>query len=69
MLKARSDDTVLLGLSEQNIRYLTQGMPIKIDMRELGFSAGNVFIFYGKTEDTMKKALLDAGLQLPDQQG
>jgi hypothetical protein len=65
MLKARTGDRFVFGLSARNIELLQQGRPIHIDLRELGADRGNILIFYGKTEETMKQALLDAGVELP----
>jgi hypothetical protein len=50
MIKAKlNDGTVILGLSEENIKRLKEGQPIKFDGRPLGFP-GTVGIVYGETE-------------------
>lgn len=66
MLKARAGDLLIFGLSANNLRLLTDGKPIAIDLKELGLPKGRVFIFYGKTEEDMKRTLLNAGAVLPD---
>lgn len=66
MLKARAGDRFVFGLSAKNIELLMEGKPILIDMRELGMDAGEVVIFYGKTEAQMKDALEEAGIEMPE---
>jgi len=66
MLKARSGDRFIFGLSAKNIELLMDGRPIDIDLKELG-ADGHVLIFYGKTEADMKAALEEAGIELPEQ--
>ena len=46
------------GLSEENIKRLKQGQPIKVDLAEMG-GTGSVLIFYGKTEQDMARDLAD----------
>ena len=54
-----------LGLSEENVNRLKQGMPILIKTEEveklLGVKA-EIFIFYGQTEESMTDDLLKAGI-------
>ena len=38
------------GLSEENIKRLKEGQPIKVDLAQMG-GTGSVLIFYGETED------------------
>lgn len=64
MLKARSGDRFILGLSARNIELLLDGRPIDIDLRELGAPGGRVVIFYGKNEADMLQQLEDAGIEL-----
>lgn len=47
-----------LGLSEQNLRKLREGMPIYTNGKEMGLSH-NIYIFYGKTEDDMFEMMKD----------
>lgn len=63
MLKARSGDKFIFGLSAKNIELLMEGKPIAIDLKELG-SNGSVMIFYGRTEQDMKDDLERAGIVL-----
>lgn len=65
MIKARSGDNMLFGLSAGNIERLMEGKPMMIDLREIGFEKGHVVIFYGRTEEDMKRDLLENGVLLP----
>lgn len=56
MIKARAGEVVIFGLSERNLELLRKGMPIKINMTELGLT-GTILIFYGKTEEAMYEEL------------
>lgn len=64
MLRARAGDKLVFGLSAKNIELLMEGKPISIDLRELGYDAGAVLIFYGRTEADMQQQLEDAGIKL-----
>lgn len=64
MLKARSGESLIFGLSARNVELLQQGKPIQIDLREMGFEKGFVMIFYGRTEEDMTQSLIDAGVHL-----
>ena len=44
------------GLSEENIKRLKAGQPIKINLADLGLK-GIVVIFYGRTENEMVLAM------------
>jgi hypothetical protein len=59
MLKARSGDSLIFGLSEENLTRLKQGLPISIDLTEMGMK-GRVLIFYGPTENDLAHELLNA---------
>lgn len=65
MLKARTGDNLIFGLSAGNIERLMEGKPISIDLKDLGLEKGRVMIFYGKTEEDMKRELIEAGMVLP----
>lgn len=65
MLKARSGDDLIFGLSALNVEKLMEGKPIAIDLRELGLPKGRVMIFYGKTEQDMKAELEAVGMIRP----
>lgn len=66
MIKARSGDIMVFGLSEANLQELRKGRPIEVDLRDLAMPGGKVIIFYGKTEVDMMKELEDGGLLLMD---
>ena len=65
MLKARSGDDLIFGLSAMNVEKLMEGRPIAIDLRDLGLEKGRVMIFYGKTEQDMKAELEAHGMVMP----
>ena len=68
MLKAlaHTDDGPLLvfGLSAMNIIRLQEGLPIKINLAELGLK-GSMMIFAGDTEASMEQELRAAGVMPP----
>lgn len=56
MIKARlTNGNVILGITNQNIKMLKQGKPMKIDMKELHLGDKTIYIMYGKDE----KAITD----------
>lgn len=61
MIKARKNNFVLLGLSEENLKRLRRDQPIKFNMKDLGLPDMEVIIFYGETEEDMVNLLLDHG--------
>lgn len=66
MLKARAGDVVLLGLSDENLKRLKAGQPIKFagaDLRLEGVA--NVIIFNAPTEADMEQLLIDQGYKVP----
>jgi hypothetical protein len=69
VLKARSGDDLIFGLSARNVDLLMQGKPISIDLRDLGLDKGRVMLFYGTTEESMKEELQRAGVVMPATQG
>ncbi len=62
--KASSNDgrtTVIgIGLSDENIRRLTDGQPMIFSIDEMGFENTEVLILHGETEDKIKAAVLSA---------
>lgn len=69
MIKFRGDHEgtplVGLGLSEENMNRLKQGMPILIktdEMEKLLGVKAEIFIFYGQTEESMTADLQKAGI-------
>lgn len=65
MIKALKGNMIILGLSDENVKRLTNDQPIKFNLKELGLSDMDVFIFHGKTEQVMQKMMKDAGLIHP----
>lgn len=59
MIKAKKDNTLILGLSDENMERLKNDEPIKFNLKELGFGDIDVFIFNGRTEDEMYKMFKD----------
>lgn len=62
MLKARKGNLVVLGLSDENMKRLSQGQPIKFKLSDLNLNSehlkdGEIIIFNGRTEETMGAAL------------
>ncbi len=51
-----------LGLSEENIKRLKQGRPIRLDLKDLGLRPTEIMIFYGATEVDMRGELIRLGL-------
>lgn len=59
MVKAKKGNTVILGLSDLNIKYLKEGKPIRFSLKELGMDDTIVYIFNGKDEETMAEMMKD----------
>lgn len=60
MLKARINNTLIIGLSEDNTQRLKQGKPIVFSAAEFGLpelNKYNVLIMYGVTEGAIKREL------------
>lgn len=57
MIKAKQGNTLILGLSDENLKRLKNGEPIKFNMKEVGFDNIDVVIFNGKDEQKMKNDL------------
>lgn len=53
MVKALKDNTVILGLSDENLNRLKNNQPIKFNLKDLGLQDLNVIIFNAKDESTM----------------
>jgi hypothetical protein len=57
--------TIALGLSDENLRRLREGMPIVIDGRDITLPSINIVIFSGRTEEDcmrqLKEGLLEEG--------
>jgi len=50
MVKGMIGDTVLIGLSNENIRRLKKQLPIKFNLEVLGLEPREVIIMHGTTE-------------------
>jgi hypothetical protein len=61
MIRAKSGNVIVLGLSRVNCERLMAGMPISLDATELGFN-GRIVIFFGETEQAMAAELTKQGL-------
>lgn len=59
MIKAKDKDTIIFGLSDENLRRLKEGEPISFNLSELGLPPMNVVIFNGKDEQTMQTMFKD----------
>lgn len=59
MIKALKGNCIVLGLSDENIKRLTQNQPIKFNLNELGLEDRIVYIFNGKDEQTMYEIFKD----------
>jgi len=55
--KTTDHDLIVIGLSHENLKRLKAGKPIHFDLKELGIKGYQMFIFAGKTEESMKKEL------------
>lgn len=56
---------ILLGVDRENIRRLTGGEPIKVDLTELGAGDGDVIVVYGETLQSLAGELRAAGIPVP----
>lgn len=66
MIKARGatvggEPILIFGLSRMNTERLHAGMPIRVDLREMGL-VGLVFIIAGETEEAIAASLKEANL-------
>jgi len=53
MIKFKKGNAMVIGLSDENMKRLSEGKPIKFNMRELDFPDIEVYIFNGRTEHSM----------------
>ncbi|GAF95614.1 unnamed protein product [marine sediment metagenome] len=58
MIKAKSGDLYILGLSKENLLRLQQDQPILFNLSELGLK-GRMAILYGETEEELTNMILD----------
>lgn len=66
MLRARTNDgTVILGLDAENVKRLQQGLPIHVNLQQLG-GAHSVLIMDGDTvQDIARELEKSTGAPLP----
>ena len=57
MIKAKIGDSVLLGITDENIKRLIAGQPIKLNLSELGLPDQKIGIMYGKDEQEIYEQL------------
>lgn len=60
MLKAIAGNTVILGLSEENIVRLKKGQPIVFDGEQIGLAGKRIWIMHGATELSILNELQEA---------
>lgn len=65
-MRRRGRPVVGLGLSDENVRRLTGGEPIMLNLKELGLSNIDLFIFHGATEADMRGDLIKHGFITED---
>lgn len=59
MIKLRKGDTVVFGLTDENVERLKKGQPIQFNMTELGLPNQTVIIIHGKDEQTFREMFKD----------
>lgn len=66
-MRAQNSDgpLVILGLSAMNITKLQEGMPIHLNLSDIGIDA-YLMVFAGDTEEGMLQELKAAGISMPD---
>ena len=60
MIKARSGELVIFGLSRLNLEKLQEGKPIAFDGAEVGLNGMRVLIMFGETEEDIARELMEA---------
>lgn len=59
MIKAKlSNGDLVFGLSEENVRRLKEGQPVKINLKDMGLEDRNILIVYGETEEKIYEEML-----------
>lgn len=64
MIKMRSDNTLIFGLSDMNMKKMKEGKPIKFNLKDLQVTGMDpdklkIAIFNGRTEESMTDQMLD----------
>jgi hypothetical protein len=62
MLKARSGNLVVFGLSEENVKRLKEGKPLLIDGSQVGIEGVDILIMHGETELHIRDELIEKGV-------
>jgi hypothetical protein len=68
MIRARATSAdgrpvIVLGLSDENVKRLTQGQPIRVTGESIGLSSvAAILVFHGGTEQGMEAMLREHGL-------
>lgn len=50
---------LIIGLSDENLRLLREGRPIKFNAKDVGFPHMDIMIFNGRTETEMYETIYD----------
>jgi len=56
MIKFRAGELLGFGISEENVKRLKAGQPIKINLAEMGLS-GEMLIFYKPTDEELVESM------------
>lgn len=60
MVKAKmTNGDLVFGLSDENIKRLKAGQPIKVNLKDMGLEDRNVFIVHGESEDKIFEGMLE----------
>lgn len=59
MVKVKSGNTLIFGLTDENIKRLTDNQPIKFNLQEMGMDDINIFIIHGKDEQYFRDLFKD----------
>lgn len=58
MLKLKAQNNVVLGLTEENVKRLKSGEPIRIKGEDLDLGEITLYIVYGETADIISQSFL-----------
>lgn len=59
MIKAKlNNGDLVFGLSDENMKRLKNGEPIKFNLKDMGLDDQTIFIFCGESEDKIFEDLL-----------
>ena len=57
MIKAKHNDLVILGITDENIKRMRAGQPMFFNLKDLGLPNQQVMILTGETEGDIYKTL------------